>query len=267
VQVRAGDVLTLGVSATDTGGGASEPREATVEVVSPEELENKLQQQMSRLREDLSILRRTQRKTVGAVRELKTAVAASGPDPGAVRRSRDLQVDQGRVAADLGRFLGGIARVFDGYVLNRRGSEPTLDRVLPLYEEALALPPGDSGEAFPPSLYERILAEKRANRLYDPEILGALLDVLDLGDEVKSQRAPAAYDALERFGDETTAGVATLEEAERAAAEVLSGLDRIDERMQRFEDLGELIRITREIRDTQGGLATDPRTKSPERSK
>lgn len=259
VDVKSGDVLTLDVRAADSAGGASEPRDVTVEIVALEELETKLQQQMTKLREDLSAVRRAQRKTVAAVREVRDAVAGSTPDASVVRRVRDLQVDQGRVTADVGRFLTGIHRVFDGHVLNRAGSVPTIDRLLPLYDAALAAPPDDSGDVFPATLYDAILTEKRANRIYDPEVLGTLLDVMDLGEDVRSVRGPAAYDALDRFGAGTAADPRALVDADLAATEVLAALDRIDERMQRFEDLSELVRMAREIHEAQKALSNDPR--------
>lgn len=255
LQVKAGDVLSLVVNARDFGGFETEGPEVSVELISVEDLAQRLSGEMTKLRDDLTQTRRSQRKAVGAVRDLAAAVSASGgADASAVRRGRDVQVDEGRVANEVVRFTTGIQRVFDAYVLDRVGSIPTVDRLLPLYDEFLAKAPDDSGEVFPAALYARILEEKRANRLYDPEILGILLDVQDLSQRLREKEAPAAYDAIERWAADGPHDPAALTEATRAAEQVLATLDAMDERLQKFEDMAAILQLARNIHSAETDL-------------
>jgi hypothetical protein len=253
VQVKSGDVLTLQVRAKDTGGLSADASEVAIEVLSPEEMAQRLTGEMSRLRDDLLQVRRAQRRTVGAIRELGQAAAAA-PDAAALRRARDLQVDQGRAVNDVSRFTTGIERVLDAHVLDRLGAVPTVERLLPLYDEFLAKEPDDSGAVFPEALYARILEEKRANRLYDPEVVGILLDVMDLSERLRETEGPAAYDALERWAADGAHASTDLDVAAREAQQVLSTLDAIDERLQKFEDLAAIVQLARTIREAQDSL-------------
>ncbi|MCE9637155.1 MAG: hypothetical protein K8T90_15730 [Planctomycetes bacterium] len=248
IQVKAGDVLNLRVRAKDAGGLEGEGAEISVEVVSPEEMQQRISGEMSRLRDDLLQARRSQRKLVASLGELSQAAGAAA-DTAALRRGRDLQVDQGRVTNDAGRFLVGIERVFDSNVLDRLGSGPTVDRLMPIYHEFLALPPDDAGEVFPAALYAKILAEKAAGRLYDPEILGILLDVMEMTSRVRDVEGPAAYDAIERWAADGAHAPADLAAGGAGAAVVLSTLDAIDERLQKFEDLAAIIQLATSIHD------------------
>ncbi|MCG3135810.1 MAG: hypothetical protein HMLKMBBP_03575 [Planctomycetes bacterium] len=255
--VAPGDVLTLAVSALDTGKGEARSPDLQVDIVTNEELHNRLTGEMTRLHEDLGVLRRTQRKTVLSIRELRTA-AAGVPDAAALRRGRDLQVDQSRVMADLQRFETGILRVFDAYVLNRMGAAPTLEKLIPVYIEALDRAPDETGETFPRQLYDRIVAEKRAKALFDPDVLGTILDVMDLTDHVRAALGPAAADTMDRWIAGTPPAAGDLEAAERAAQAVLSALDAIENRMQSYQDMSAVIAELQRLRDAQDVLARPP---------
>lgn len=263
VHVKPGDVLTLVVRAKDAGGQETAGADVPIEIVSPEDLAQRIQTEMQRLREDLGKTRSVQRRAVAALREMQGAGAASS-DAAAVRRARDVQVDQGRVVNDTSRFLTGTRRVFDLLVLDRLGSIPTVDRLLPLYHEHLKRPPDDSGDVFPASLYATILEEKRANRLYDPELLGILLDVMDLSDRLREREGPAAQDALEKWANQAEAAAPGLGDAHARARDVLATLDAIDERLQRFDDMSQILQLAKSIRDAQKDLrekAQTPETK------
>lgn len=253
--VQAGDVVQLVVRARDNDRQETTAPELAVEVLAPEELERRLAQRQVGLRDQLTQLRTHQRRTLDGIRSLQAEVAERSADAAARDRGRDLQVDQGRVTGEIDQFLRGIHRVFDAYVLNRLGSIPTIDRLLPLYDAALAPPTEDGAEVFPRSLYEQIVAEKRERRLYDPEILGTLLDIMDIGDLALLDVSPGVYDALRTWSDGADGETRLLDEAERRAEDLEEKLRELDRRMDRWEDLNEIIELARQIEIRQRELS------------
>lgn len=251
--VAAGDRVHLTVRAFDSGGGIAEADGTSIEIVAPEALERRLAQRQLQLREALSQLRRDQRRTLQLATELAAALDAAPPDARSLERARDLQVDQGRVTNDLRQFRSGIRGVMDAYVLNRLGTPTTGDRLLAMYREAFDVPVSESGAVFPESLYDAVLVEKRAERIYDPEVLGALLDILDLTEQATIDLSPQVYDAARGFVDDDR-DPARLAEARRLSVELETLLARIDERMDRWEALNELIALAYQVRDAQDEL-------------
>jgi len=254
--LKPGDVLHLAIKAVDSHGNETNSGDLAVETLSPEDFERRLSQKQGTLREDLQVVTRNQTRARAAIHELFETVSKTAPDAGALERGRNLQVDSGRVGADLAQFINGIHQVFDAYVLDRVGADATIDKLLPLYHEALAKPSDE--EVFPASLYKKIVEEKRADRLYDPEVLGALLDIMDLGDRATTEVSPAVYKSLAAFSGEAAHDRADLERAEKSAMELGALLAEIDQKMQRWGELSLLIEMARVIRDTQGQLSTDP---------
>ena len=184
--------------------------------------------------------------------------AAAAPVGKALERARDVQVDQGRVTNDIVQFMGGIHQVFDSYVLGRVGvgSETTIDRLLPIYHEALAVRSDE--EVFPAALYEKIVAEKRASRLYDDKVLGALLDIMDLGRRATTELSPAVGKSIAAWAAEGPHDPAELERAEKLSTVLAAVLAEIDQKMQRWGDLNLLIEMAREVRNTEDNLSRDP---------
>jgi hypothetical protein len=200
-------------------------------------------------------VRRNQQRTRSAIAELRAAATKSAAAT-ATGHGRDVQVDAGRVTNDLVQFVNGIHQVFDSYVLDRVGAGTTIDKLMPLYDEALAKPSDD--EVFPASLYAKIVAEKRADRVYDPDVLGALLDIMDLGDHAVAEVSPAVYKDLVAWADDKSHDPAALERAEKSATELGALLAEIDQKMQRWGELNLLIEMARDIRNTQDQLSKDP---------
>ena len=255
-QVKPGDVLHLTLRAQDSHGNQSTSGELNVEVLSEEDFERRLSQRQGTLREELALVSRNQKRARAAIVELRAGLAKSPANSAAVERGRDLQVDQGRVTNDLTQFLSGIHQVLDSYVLDRIGAATAIDKLLPLYHAALALPSDE--EVLPASLYAQIVAEKRADRIYDAEVLGALLDIMDLGDRAVAVVSPAVYKSLVAWAGEKAHDPADLERAEKSATDLATLLYEIDQRMQRWGELNLLIELARDIRDAQDGLSKDP---------
>lgn len=253
---KPGDVFHFTLKATDSNSSTTASGDLVVELLSEEDFERRLSQRQGTLREELSIVRRNQQRARSAVVELRAAVAKSADDPAALDRGRNVQVDQGRVTNDLAQFLKGIQQVFDSYVLDRVGAGTTIDKLLPIYDEELAKPSDE--EVFPASLYRRIVAEKRSDRLYDPDVLGALLDIMDLGERATGEVSPSVYKSLVAWTTEPAHDPAELERAEKSSTELAALLAEIDRRMQRWGELNLLIEIARDIRNTQDQLSKDP---------
>ena len=257
-QVKAGDVVHLTVNARDSHQNEASVPELTVEVLSPDDFQRRLFQRQAALREELTVLRRNQQRAHFAIADMSRVLEGTTPAPRELERGRDLQVDQGRVTNDLAQFLGGIRQVFDSYVLDRVGDGPAIERLLPLYHEALAAPAEADEQVFPDSLYDKILTERRENRLFDPQVLGTLLEILDLGDRAVRELSPAVYRELDSWTGGVSHDHAHLVEADRLAAELGARLAELDLRMQRWEELGALIEIAQTIRDIEDGLSEDP---------
>jgi hypothetical protein len=254
------------VRAADTGGGESASRDLVVEIATREDVHNRLTGEMHRLREDVTQARRVQRRTLAALRELQTKLAAApggAADTAALMRAKDLAVDVSRAVADVQRFESGIFRVFDSYAMNRIGSVPTIDRLIPMYIEALNAPPDETGAIFPQKLYDRIVDQKRAKIIYDKDVLGILLDVMDLTNVVRVTRGPEAYDSLDRWSGAEAPKVSTAAELEppiAAGEALLAAFDAIEDRMQRFQDLAEIVATLQRLRDEEDRLARIPDT-------
>ncbi len=261
--IVAGDVIELSVRALDNDQNETVAPAVTIEVLSREDLERRLTQRQVGLRDLLMQLRAHQRRTTEGIRKLRQAVASAPPSLDDIDAGRDLQVEQGRVTNELDQFLRGVHGVFDAYVLNRLGSIPTVDRLLPLYHETLAAPSEDVDGVFPRKLYRTIVEQKRAKRLYDPEILGALLDIMDLGDEAVVELSPAVYDALRAWSGADGPRAELLEEAERRADELEQKLAELERRMDRWETLSEIVELARQIRNRQIGIGK-PLPKKPD---
>jgi len=255
-----GDVLHVVLTATDNSHQENDAPEVAIEILSPEDLERRQTQRQVGLRDQLTQLRTHQRRTLDGIRELRAQVGARPADAGDLDRCRDLQVEQGRVGSEIDQFLRGIHRVFDAYVLNRLGSTPTTDRVIPMYHAALEAPTDESDEVFPRSLYDQIIEAKRERRLYDPNILGALLDIMDLGDSALRDLSPGVYEALRAWAGGDDPRPEMLDEAERRAVELEVLLRELDRRMDRWEDLNELIELARQITNRQRELTDDGET-------
>jgi hypothetical protein len=255
-ELKPTDVLQLTLKVIDSRGNETTSGALAIEILSVEDFELRLSQKQGTLREDLAVLMRSHQRATTALAELRRSLGSSAPDAVALGRGRDVQVDEGRVGNDITQFLGGIRQVFDSYVLDRVRAGPTIEKLLPIYAEELARPSEDV--VFPESLYARIVEERRADRIYDPETLGALLDIMDLGDRASSTAAPAVYKALQSWGTEESHPAALLEQAEKAAADLTSLLVQIDQRMQRWGDLNMLIEIARDIRNTEENLSKGP---------
>lgn len=254
--IKPGDVLHLSLRAVDSRGNETTSGDLAVETLSVEDFERRLSQKQGTLREDLQVVTRNQARARAAIRDLKEAVSKLPVDAAAVDRGRNLQVDNGRVGADVVQFLNGIHQVFDAYVLDRVGADSVVDKLLPLYHEALAKPSDE--EVFPASLYKRIVEEKRAERVFDAEVLGALLDIMDIGDRATTEVSPAVYKALAAFAGDPAHDKAELDRAEKSAAELGALLAEIDQKMQRWGELSLLIEMARVIRGTMDQLSKDP---------
>ncbi len=252
--VKAGDVLRVQARALDQGRHETVAPDIVIEVLSDEDLLRRLAQRQVALREQLMQLTAHQRRTLEGIRTLRGGIGDGAPVGAQVDRGVELQVEQGRVTGEIQQFCRGVERVFDAYVLNRLGAVVTVDKLLPFYDAALRLPVDDSESVFGPALYGPVLEAKRAGRLFDPEEIGALLDILDLGDEAGGELSPSVYESL-RVWSGDSARPESLEEAERRAVELEAKLREIGRRMDRWETLNELIEQARQIRARQRELA------------
>jgi len=251
------DTISLTLRAEDTTGKVKESSEMVIEVISREAQEKRLSEEQSRLRGALVRLHANVTRNRDEIETLMTRMRTRGVDSGSLDRGRNAQVDQGRITNELVQFSRGMLRVLDVLVLNRLSSAPTLERIQPIYDRFLSQPVTSNEEVFPDALYRAVLTEKRAGRLFDPEVVGAALDIMDLADKAVAELSPAVYSALQDWGADERHDDAHLERAFTNARELNRLLTLLEERMQRWEQLAEIIEILRSLEHTETELGKD----------
>lgn len=261
--IKPTDLLHMTLRASDTTGQTEETQELVVEVIAPEAQEKRLAEEHGRLRASLLRLHQTHVRNRDAIVALRDDMAGSAVDDKARERARNAQVDQGRITNELVQFERGMFRVLDSYTLNRLSTKPTLDRLLPIYTSFLSRPVTSGDGVFPPELYDQLLAEKRAERLFDPEIVGAVLDIMDLTDVAVRELSPSVYNALQTWVTDAEPEQQQIELAASRADELDRMLSRIEERMQRWEDLNEIIATLREMAEIQDSLSKQVEVTAP----
>jgi hypothetical protein len=89
------------------------------------------------------------------------------------------------------------------------------------------------------------------------------MQILSLTDQAVSELSPGAYDALRAWSDDPVHAAAHLATAERLGQQLEQKLREIDERMDQWGQLQELIAIAQNIRDIELSLTESPTTKPP----
>jgi len=251
------ELVHLVLRAEDNTGQESESGEMTIEILTREAQQKRLAEEQTRLRSMLIRLHGNQQRIRDDVRRLFDRLRDEPADSAALDAARRAQVDQGRITNELTQFLRAMQRVLDAYTLNRLGNVPTLERMLPVYDEFLSRPTDSADGVFPPALYAKLLAEKRAERLFDPDVLGAVLDILDLSDQAVESLSPSVYAALLEWGRDQRHPRDVLQTALERADELDALLTRLEERMQRWEHLNEIIEILSGLANTEDELSKE----------
>jgi hypothetical protein len=89
-------------------------------------------------------------------------------------------------------------------------------------------------------------------------VIGALLDIMDLGSRAESELSPGVAKAIAAWSAEGPHDPAQLERAEKLSTDLAAVLAEIDQKMQRWGDLNLLVEMAREVRNTEKNLSEDP---------
>ncbi len=268
--LRPGDEVVLRATAKDNGGSTAVSDEVVVEVAEPAEIERRIGQRLARLREDLAgVRRRCEEARTGAgraARALEGGGALEAPDRESLR---DPVSSAGRAVRESAGMAAAVGDIVLTQVLNRiPTNRAASERVVALLDEGLRQEGEDPAVVFPPSLWRRVTTAYRAREFQDDEVLGAMVETLDLTDRLSAGPATRLREDLASLSTgEATDPAARAASAVKAAAEALALVEQIEVRLQRWETLQELLEAFRALYQTQIGitdqLRTGPATPAP----
>jgi hypothetical protein len=251
-----GDLLLLRVRGVDNNGLEDQTEEIQIEIAPPDEIERRLGQRQITLKEDAASAETMQREARRLVdRILEDLTPDADLDRVAIDRLRDAQIMQGRVGRRMEEFLGGIQRVLNGYVFNRLGNPLAGQAILEIYLRHLAEDRKDLSRVFKPALYAEVVAGFRRGEIFDPEILGILIQIIEVSTEISTDLSPRVHRLVsDLVRDPEADAVASLKEAADLQAATLSRFASLMNMMKRWETYHEFVIRMREIEDLQDGI-------------
>jgi hypothetical protein len=254
-SLREGDLLQLRVVARDNNGLEDRtPEPVRLEIATPDEVERRLGQRQVALREDAAGAQLVQRDARAAVALLLGDVKPGDPlDRAAVDRLRDGQILQGRVTRKVDEFLGGIRRVLNGYVFNRLGGNPVAgEAMLRIYLDHLERDRIDLSRVYKPELYADIVAAYRNGEIFDPEILGILVEIIEVATRLSSELSPRAHQLVSGLvRGEVADPAATLKSIDEVQGACLAEFAKLMDMMKRWETYHEFVLRMRDIEEAQ----------------
>ena len=169
---------------------------------------------------------------------------------------REIQIRQGIVTRDMGQFFSAVTRVFNAYVYNRLAKPSATERILLLFDDFLKSDHEGLSTVFKRDLYESLIAEYRAGRIYDMQILAVLIEILEISLKIGEQTSPEAHRLLTGLArGEPEKGVSEdLARVEALQTDMLADFRLLDRKMQRWESYAELIEFLREVKTIQGDV-------------
>lgn len=252
--VELGDEITWYVEATDNNGNTDRSGRYRIEIVSDEDLQRRLGQQQSVLREDLIETQREQSEAWRKTSDLLEYVRREGAlEPRDREAIRDDQVSQSKVGRETGRFYTSISRVLLGYVLNRLTTPLATERVIGSLDDDLKADHEDLSQVFKKEFFRRLVADYRKGNIIDQEVLAVLLEIVDVSLDVTDRMSPEAHRLLAGLarGEPEESVESDLAKVEQTQAAILESFRVLDRKMQRWESYAEIIDLVREIRDRQ----------------
>jgi Domain of unknown function (DUF4175) len=248
-----GDVLVLHVIGRDNNGLEDSTEEIHVEIALPEDIERRLGQRQVALKEDATSAETLQKDARKALQILRPDATSGQPlDRTAIDRLRDIQIIQGRVGRKMEEFLAGIRRVLNGYVFNRLGNPVAGQAILTIYLEHLARDREYLSRVYKPALYAEVVAAFRRGEIFDPEVLGILIQILEIGGEIADTHSPRAHKIISDLvrGD-IEDPAAALKDVEEIQAACLARFTTLMKMMRRWETYHEFIVRMRDLEELQ----------------
>jgi hypothetical protein len=261
-----GDLVLLEVAARDNNGMEDRTDDPIrIEVARPDDVERRLGQRQVGLREEASGARSIQEEARGALEVLLGDVRPEDPlDRAAVDRLRDVQILQGRITRKMDEFLSGIERVLNGYVFNRLGNEVAGEAMLAIYLRHLERDREDLSRVFKRELYADIVAAYRRGEIFDPEVLGILVQIHEVGTAIAEDLSPRAHGIVSELvrGDGAVAG--RLQAVAEVQAAALAEFDKLMTMMKRWETYHEFILRLQELEEDQRSITDRARRSQQE---
>ena len=276
-----GDVIGLVVEATDV---RPEPNRAEsiplrVVVLPRVEILRKLNDSLTRVKEDVEGLGRLQRDQIERLRDLVGAVEGDDQVGREAYSFVSASVGQGRVTGQARRIESDFLAVFETGAYNRldRASEAAIEALeradASLWEgpaNGRGATAGRSGDGVAPTASERagaLLERRHAGEMGALEFIGKVLDMLEIAHEISDLLSPAAAEALERAATAADSGGVRerLATARTSQDAIVGAIDRLLVLLAEWDNYQAVVGMTREILERQKML--NARTKDSLRGK
>lgn len=255
-----GFVIRWAVEARDGRPGASpdargQGPEGRIEVIGVPEFHRKWMERQIRMKDDLILLRKQQ----ATLRE-RTLALSRAPESGAVLEA---ELRQGQIVRKLRAGLEGLVRLFEAHLFNRTETSSQAEALLQ-DAFALAVERQEAGEEEDALAYALAIGEMvESGRYGSLDILGRILAMIRVGSAAHTTHGPAALAELRAARVDVGDAPRALERAAEAQARFLAALDDLLSRMEEWEDYQEILRLARELMESQRDLEDRTRAELP----
>ena len=216
-----------------------------IDVVDAAEVQRLLADRQLRLKESFLAVRERQQLALEAVDDL-VAEPPAADDPDLVAAA----VSQNQVTARLQRETRELCAILDETILDRLDKGPGAEAVLRRRVDDWRATPLDRG--FDSAVYAALAADYAAGRFGRLDVVGRLLDMAALALRLTDETSPTAHELLAAARGAPEA--AALARAREAQVQVLTGLDRLLERMDEWEDYQEVLNLVKTMIEDQRSL-------------
>ncbi len=258
-QPREGERITLEIVATDIREPDSQKsltRQIALGLVDADELRRRLHSQLRSTRRQVESTKKVQLQQKEQLDAFLQGIGDGSGETSSGNRLSLAALDSGhrRIQAMLRRIRGNFAESLDAHIFNALDDSPPMVEVISLYQHYYTdhpeLPTHDV------SFYVEMNQARKKGDIGRMEVVGRLGDMFGISHGLFSQSADQALRALAmaRSAEEGKALRAALEATGDAQRSLLTGLDRLLELLQEWNDFQDVIRATRQLREIQQRL-------------
>jgi mRNA-degrading endonuclease RelE of RelBE toxin-antitoxin system len=250
---REGDRLEFQILARDNRepeGQEGAPQGFRIDLVALDELRRRLQ---SRLRSTRRAVERTRKVQEEQRDRLDALLAELAKEAGVERLGFALtaaEAGQQRVRSSLSRVRSDFCEVLDAHLFNGLDSSPAAKDVVDAYLRWYRQQP--EAQASDPRFWNTVQEQRREARIGQLELLGRLGDMFALSDLLVEQRLPASLSTLAKASTapDDSALQQSLVELRNEHERILRELDQLLTLLEDWNEYQDVIRMTRQIRDS-----------------